>query len=354
MLTLLLFDRYEIYRFGKVPSKYITIMFLVYRLILVELVGMHLDIYYLSFLYAFLPFIAVMQLGWKAGCFMAVNVWLLYVFKLSTTYPSWTHNINHVDAVLTFNIMLVFILIMAKVILREQQSKQQTEKLLKALKQSNNQLQDYAEQIETLAISQERARLARDIHDTLGHYLTAISIQLEKAHVFFEHKPTESHSSIQQSKILADEALREVRHSVGMLRSNAQRFFFRQALERMIHRMKSGNMQTNLEIHGDPNQLSEPLLMSLYRAAQEGLTNIQKHANATEIIVKIVIEPQEIRMLIQDNGRGFAIQQFENQSGNYGLSGLRERLRLVGGSLDIISKLGIQTQLQIFIPMTET
>lgn len=354
MLALLLFDRYEVHRFGEVPPKHIALLFLIYRLLLVELVGLHLDIYYLSFLYAFLPFIAVMQLGWMSGCLVAINVWVLYLFKLSVIYPWWAENIIQVDAVLTFHIMLGFTLMMAKVILREQQSRKQTEKLLKALEQSNHQLRDYAEEIETLATIQERTRLARDIHDTLGHYLTAISIQLEKATVFFQSKPESALASIQQSKTLADEALREVRHSVGMLRSTARTFSLTQALERMVNRVQSNILKAHLEISGDPDLLSEPLLMSLYRAAQEGLTNIQKHAEATEVVVHVSIEAQLVTMLIQDNGCGFKAQEVNNQFHGYGLCGLRERLRLVGGSLSVDSEPGLLTQLKILIPMTGT
>ncbi len=295
-----------------------------------------------------------MQLGWKAGSVMAIVVWLLYIFKISLIYPLWIQNIIQIDAILTFHIMLGFTLMMAKVILREQHSRQQAEKLLKALELSNQQLQDYAEQIETLATIQERTRLARDIHDTLGHYLTAMSIQLEKADVFFEQKPDVVRASIRQSKILADEALREVRHSVGMLRSTSPTFSLRQALERMVSRLQSNTVATQLEINGDPDHLSESLLMSLYRVAQEGLTNIQKHAQATEVIVQVAIEPQAVTMLIQDNGCGFKLHRPANQHHGYGLCGLHERLNLVGGSLQVSSEPGLQTQLKILIPMAGT
>ena len=347
MMSLLALDRFEYLRFGEAPPKYVAVLFLLYRLVLIELIGLHVDIYYLSFLYAFLPFIAVMQLGWLAGLFAGFSVWILYVFRISRIYPWWSQNILHVDAFLTFHIMLGFTLTMAIVVLREKRSRQQTENLLKELKQSNQQLRDYADQIETLAIIQERSRLARDIHDTLGHYLTAMSIQLEKATVFFEQKPDAARASMQQSKLLADEALREVRHSVGVLRSAAQTFSLQDALERMINRIQSNNLTVRLDVIGDADTLPDPLLMSLYRAAQEGLTNIQKHANASEVLLRVCVESQSVTMLIQDNGRGF----IDQPSQGYGLHGLRERLRLVGGTLDITSQPGTQTQLKILIPM---
>lgn len=349
MLALLALDRFEVHCFDEQPSRYISWIFLFYRLTLIELAALHLDFYYLSFLYAFLPFIAVMQLGWWGGIGVGLCTWLLYMFKLSVIHPWWTENIIYIDGVLTFHIMLAFTLTMARVILREKKSQKKMEMLLAELEQNNQQLTDYSEQVENLAIIQERSRLARDIHDTLGHYLTAISIQLEKAHVLFDKRPQAAQDSIQQSKLLADEALREVRHSVGVLRNSSLPFSLTEALQRMVSHMQSKTQAVQLEISGDVDHLSDPLVMSLYRAAQEGLTNIQKHAHASEVLLKVSVEPQQVQMMIQDNGQGFEPEHTNPH--HYGLRGLRERLHLVGGTLDINSQLGTKTQLNIRIPM---
>lgn len=351
MLALLALDRFEVHAFGGLPPRHIALLFLAYRVVLVELAGLHLDIYYLSFLYAFLPFLAVMQLGWRAGSLVALIVWLIYLLKLSYIYPWWTLNVIHVDAVLTFHIMLAFTMTMAKVLLREQHSRQDAESLAAALERSNVQLREYAEQVEMLAIMQERSRLARDIHDTLGHYLTAMSIQLEKATVIQPRQPEVARASVQRAKSLADEALREVRHSVGMLRSGATGFALQEALERLIGRMTSASLDIRLSVEGNPDQLAEPLLMSLYRAAQEGLTNVQKHAAASKAHLKVIIREGQVQMVIEDNGRGFDPETVTSAAGSgYGLRGLRERLRLLGGSLDVSSQPGVQTQLKISIP----
>jgi signal transduction histidine kinase len=347
MLALLALDRFEVHVFDEQPSRFVSWTFLFYRLTLIELAALHLDFYYMSFLYAFVPFIAVMQLGWWAGLGVGGCTWMLYMFKLSLIHPWWTENIIYVDGVLTFHIMLAFTLTMARVILREKKSQKKMEILLEKLEQNNQQLMDYSEQVETLAIIQERSRLARDIHDTLGHYLTAISIQLEKANVLFEKRPQTSQESIQQSKILTDEALREVRHSVGVLR-NTQPFVLTEALQRMVNRIQSKTQTVRLEIIGNPDDLPDPLVMSLYRAAQEGLTNVQKHADASEVVLQVIVDAKNVRLLIQDNGKGFQPDQYLED--HYGLRGLRERLHLVGGTLDIQSQIGLETQLKILIP----
>lgn len=348
MFALLALDRFEVHCFDEQPSRYVSWVFLFYRLTLIELSALHLDFYYMSFLYAFLPFIAVMQLGWWAGIGVGACTWLVYMFKLSMIHPLWTENLIYVDGVLTFHIMLAFTLTMARVILREKKSQQEMELLLQKLEQSNDQLLEYSEQVEILAVMQERSRLARDIHDTLGHYLTAISIQLEKAHVLFESRPEASQESIQQSKLLADEALREVRHSVGVLRSPTHPFSLTQALQRMVERIQSKTQSVRLEIQGNLDDLPDPLVMSLYRAAQEGLTNVQKHANASEVVLQVTVAQQTVQMLIEDNGKGFKPEDYNDN--HYGLRGLRERLHLVGGTLDITSQIGAQTRLNILIP----
>lgn len=351
ILMLFALDRVEFYFWKEhLPSLY-AVLFFAARVLLFEFIGQYIELVYMAFLYAFLPFVALMQFGNFIGYSTAILVWWVFMTKLFVIYPWWVENIFYIDAVLTFHIMLIFTLIMAHIVHREQVSRIQAEQLFAQLEKTHEQLQHYTEQAEGLAVAQERTRLARDIHDTLGHYLTAISIQMEKALVFHQTKPDESYQALKQSKQLADEALKEVRHSVRNLRESGQRFSLSEALNRMVSHMESQKIQIRLQIEGNEAVLSESAMMALYRAAQEGLTNIQKHALAKTAELYLSFGEDESTLIIRDDGCGFDLTTFEtHQQGRYGLRGLRERLHLIGGRLTIQSIPGIMTALQVAVP----
>ena len=126
--------------------------------------------------------------------------------------------------------------------------------------------------------TEERNRLARDIHDSLGHSLTAVNIQLEKALAYWQRSPDESHQAIRDAKQAASEALQEVRHSVGTLRDPDSRFSLRGALEGLTERMNAQGLPIASTITGDESDYNRSTLVALFRGAQEGLTNVQRHA----------------------------------------------------------------------------
>ena len=123
IVGLLILDRYEYHSYEEDSPRQVTWMFFAYRMLLIELAATGLDLYYLSFLYAFLPFIAVMRLGWNVGATTGLGVWLMFMLKMALGYPDWTLNMVHIDAVLTFHIMLGFTMLMARVVLREKKQR---------------------------------------------------------------------------------------------------------------------------------------------------------------------------------------------------------------------------------------
>lgn len=175
---------------------------------------------------------------------------------------------------ITFSMILLFIFSIAFLIRQERTSRLEAEKLLGELERSHQQLQTYAGQVAELATTEERNRLAREIHDSLGHYMTVINVQLEKAIAFRDRNPVEADEAIKNAKHSASEALKDVRQSVSTLRATPEKFSLSDALNGLVKHMKSDQLTIALEVEGHESDFSRQSLITLYRAAQEGLTNI--------------------------------------------------------------------------------
>jgi signal transduction histidine kinase len=205
-----------------------------------------------------------------------------------------------------------------------------------------------------LAATEERNRVARDIHDSLGHYLTAVNIQLEKALAYRNRSPEEAEQAIRDAKQSASEALQDVRRSVGALRSEADRFSLRQSLQQLVRGMDDGRFTINLSITGHEAGYTRPALMALYRVAQEGLTNIHKHAQATQVAVEVQLGEDEASLCLRDDGQGFDTEMIEEwmaaPHGTFGLQGIRERLELVQGEMKLTSNAEEGTRLFVTVP----
>ncbi len=251
----------------------------------------------------------------------------------------------------TFSLGLVFIFAIAYLLQQERNSRWQTEKLLTDLKFSHRQLQRYAEQVAELAATEERNRLAREIHDSLGHYMTVINVQLEKAIVFRDRNPAEADRAVKDAKYMAGEALKDVRRSVGTLR-NPEPFSLKKSVTRLVNNIATDRLAVDLDIQGDEAGFSKQSLMTLFRAVQEGLTNVQKHAEANQVTVRIQLKKHQADLLISDNGQGFdtAIISAPNNTDHYGLQGVRERVELIHGSLKLETHPNSGTSLLITVP----
>ncbi len=238
---------------------------------------------------------------------------------------------------------------------QEQASRARSEALLGELTEAHQQLQRYAEQAGELATTQERNRLAREIHDSLGHYLTIINVQLESALVLRPRDEARADRAVGEAKRLASEALADVRRSVAALRPSAlDAVPVSQAIERQVvdFREHSG-LLVDLVIEGDEGRCSQAAGLALYRAVQEGLTNIRKHAAATRITIRLRFGPATTELVIADDGLGLPREQPRApraDGGGAGLVGLRERLSLLGGALDIHAAALGGTELVATIP----
>jgi len=354
-LALLVVDRLEYWRYGEETPTRAAVYFLLARIILIEAVTSldHLDLS--PFLYLIVPFLACLYFGYAAGYAFTGFYWLLYIVRHYLNSSEWLSNSTEIHYLALFTIGLIFSISLARTVVKERTSRARAEQLLLELEDSHRQLKVYSEQVAELAATKERNRLARDIHDSLGHYLTVINVQLEKAQAFRDKEPRAADQAIIDAKRLAGEALQDIRSSVGALRTQRVLFSCSAAITALVEQVGDSQFSTDLKIEGSEEGFSKQVLLTLYRAAQEGLTNIQKHARATTVHINLAFSEAGASLILSDNGCGFEPALLQNmqpgRSGGYGLLGVQERLELVGGNLKLESSPGSGTTLFVTVPM---
>lgn len=247
----------------------------------------------------------------------------------------------NINTAITFGLTLLFILLLVNALLAERQSR---EKLLLA----NEQLRQYALRIEDQATLQERNRIAREIHDALGHTLTAQSIQLENALLFLPPNAEKTKSFLRESQQLGARALQEVRRSIATLRSNPlQGRSLQSAIATAITEFQSTTgIKTTYTLQSQP--ISTEISTALYRILQESLTNISKHSAATQVNVDLQQRCDTVHLQITDNGQGF---DPERNTTGFGLQGMRERTATLRGKFLLSSQLGRGCCITISIPL---
>ena len=203
------------------------------------------------------------------------------------------------------------------------------------LETAHRQLQAYAAQVEELSVARERNRIARDIHDALGHYLTLLAVQLETATCMEERGDPELSHELVEARRVTKECLAEVRRSVSALRpAEITTGTVENILRRLVSECALANtdVQVLLDLEEATHTLSPLLRATLYRCAQEALTNVRKHAHATKVLLRLRTEEQQVELTVLDDGLGTASQKHDHLSG-FGLQGMRERVELLGGRM---------------------
>ncbi len=243
-----------------------------------------------------------------------------------------------------------FVALFAQLRLNEQQAREQMEQLMSELAQANNQLAAYATQAEELAMTQERNRLAREIHDNLAHTLTIVNVQIEAAKVVMEARPGQAMDALNKAQEMTQQGLVRVRESVAALReSPVSNRSIGEALKELLAETQRAGIVTDFTLTGESFALRNKVKLALYRAAQEGLTNVRRHARASRVDVLLAFEPGKISLTVHDNGVGCA----EVTTG-FGLLGIRERMQLLGGSLEVHTALGEGFRLTVHVPVPHT
>ncbi|MGL5835420.1 MAG: sensor histidine kinase [Waterburya sp.] len=280
--------------------------------------------------------------GWS-NIFVTTAVYFLYAIiqlnRLSNTFPAYTFPLRGrvrlawLSLLLLFGFIVVFLQMLVRVVLQERQGREQ-------LEIANNQLRQYALRIEDQATLQERNRIAREIHDSLGHSLTAFNLHLEAVIMLFETDPAEAKALLSEAKQIGSQALQDVRQSVSALRSGSDLFQGRSLEAALLDLIRDFERSTGIKpklVFPTHLTLNSSLNVAIYRIVQEALTNICKYAQATkvEITMETLLEAQPIlQMSIRDNGQGFDLNQTRT---GFGLQGMQERTSVLSGTIQIIT-----------------
>jgi signal transduction histidine kinase len=231
-------------------------------------------------------------------------------------------------------ILVVVVAVLMRSLISEQLLRQETERL--------------ARENEVLATELERTRIAREIHDTVGHSLTSLKIQLELANKLIRLGDDRAKDAVSQAEQLAARSLTDTRVALQSIR-NAD-FNFEKALDELVRELRStGAVQVNVECNQMP-KMSNAISYQLYRVIQECMTNTLKHAQAKALSVRLVEEAGSVRLEVNDDGKGF---ETDFTSDGFGLKGLRERISSLRGEVIVASATDKGTSVTVCVPLLD-
>jgi two-component system sensor histidine kinase UhpB len=194
------------------------------------------------------------------------------------------------------------------------------------------------------AQEEERARVARDLHDEVNQSLTGLLLRLEAVR---EEAPPNLAAEVDETKALANRAMRELLALARQLRPTAlDDLGLTAAIAGQVEQVARPGLEAELETEGDFSDLDDDVQLVVYRVAQEALTNAARHSDAGRIEVRLRRSGEGVALEVADDGRGFAFEQSER---GLGIGGMRERALLVGGELTIESRPGQGTSVRLEI-----
>jgi signal transduction histidine kinase len=216
------------------------------------------------------------------------------------------------------------------------------------LQTANQRLRGYAATAENLAISRERVRLARAMHDTLAHSLSALIVQLEALDTLHETAPGQARTQLAKIRDHARTGLDETRQAIRDLRSApVEELGLPDAVKRLVTQFGERNgLQTRCTIEGDPFPILPAQANAMYRIAEEALDNVERHASAGKVAVALSYG-DGVALCVEDDGKGFDPDGVDPD--RYGLVGIYERAALIDGEVTVDTEPGRGTRVTVEI-----
>lgn len=219
-----------------------------------------------------------------------------------------------------------------------------------ALSEANARLLHHASTLESLTVSRERNSMARELHDTLAHTLSGLSVQLETVEAYWDVEPQTAHAMLDKALDATREGLHETRRALKALRATPlDDLGLSLALQRMAESaVARANIRLDLTVPEQVPPLPPDVEQCIYRVAQEAVANVIRHASAGTLALRLAYQNGETQLLVRDDGVGFNVIEAQ-QNGHFGLAGISERAQLVGGQLSIVSKPGSGTTVELVV-----
>ncbi|MBW3494825.1 hybrid sensor histidine kinase/response regulator transcription factor [Bacillus sp. FDAARGOS_1420] len=208
-------------------------------------------------------------------------------------------------------------------------------------------LEQYVSQVERITLLEERDRLSKDLHDTMGHSYTSIIMGMETLRT--ELKTKEGEQKLDSLLQLARNSMEEVRMYLHQMDLPQESLSLTLTLQQLTEEFeKHAKVNVHTRIIGEEYTVSKQSKLTMYRSLQESLTNAVRHGHSTEIIVSLHFEPQQIRLDVQDNGCGV-----EEWKDGFGLTAMKERVSQLQGRVIVYSKKGEGTLISCVLPRLE-
>jgi signal transduction histidine kinase len=283
--------------------------------------------------------------GWRYVVLYSISIALLtFGLHLPSFYPGGASPLPPITVLLIQTVSFLVVGYFISFLIWRLQQQQES------LTQVNAQLVNHATTLEELTISRERNRMARELHDTLAHTLSALSVQLETVKAYWDVDSAAAQQMLDKSLEATRSGLQETRRALKSLRASPlDDLGLALALRKLAEETAArANLRLDLSLPERLPALSPDVEQCVYRVAQEAVANAAYHANARTLTVQLSVNQPGVSLLVCDDGLGFDVQPRE-ASGHFGLSGMRERAQLVGGQLTIDSRPGQGTTIRLMI-----
>ncbi|HEX2101918.1 MAG TPA: sensor histidine kinase [Candidatus Synoicihabitans sp.] len=264
---------------------------------------------------------AIFMFRWGPALAFAVSIYLVACGVFLSQYGV----ASFVRALVTFAPGYVFTTAFSFIAADAIRARERSVQLLRDVESAHALLRAQATQAEELATTRERNRLAREIHDGVGHYLTVINVQLQAARSLWAQEPARAEVALSTAEQLSREALDEIRKSVTNLRDENPTVNLPARFEDLC---LQPDLRVEYRVDGEPRPLAASIEHALFRAAQEALTNVRKHAGCAHARLQLDFRaPQRVILRVTDHGRGAS----NSPRPGFGLRGMRERVELLRG-----------------------
>ncbi len=271
------------------------------------------------------------------------------VTVLASGQVSWSNWTAIIRTAQFFNVVFLYgvVLLLGRFATDNSTARRAQAAALEELQQAHAELQRRAATAEELAALRERVRLSRELHDTLGHALSAITVQLEAVRRLMPREPSQADGLLRETQEAARAAMRDLRVHLSALRQGGAPEDLAEALRQMA---QAAAVQGGWQLEADIRdvEVSEHGRRALFQVAKEALANCERHARASRVLVRLAPEGQSAALTIGDDGRGFDPARVARD--HFGLAGMRERLQELGGELTVDSRPGQGTRVTGILP----
>ncbi|UCC61816.1 MAG: sensor histidine kinase [Anaerolineae bacterium] len=248
--------------------------------------------------------------------------------------------------------MAVFVIVYVLLYVRQVEARKRAQEMVQELEIAHRRLQEYAAQVKELTVSQERQRMARELHDTLAQGLAGLILQLEAADSHLENSnPARAQAVVQQAMERARTTLHEARRAIQALRpAELEQGNLIDALGQVIDQFAAqAGVRMTFDVNAGPLVVPPDVAQDVLRIVQESLTNVGRHAQASHVRVRLARQGEGLQIVIEDDGLGFDPAEASTQPGCFGLAGMQERAQRLGGELRVESERGQGTRVVLAV-----